>query len=100
MPRETGAQLAKFAKSRIGDALRTVVVVHETDREVIYLREDLREQYSAERYESVTESFRIDMDRVLDGSGDYPLGAKSVIIHCHETATCSSSLTMAATVSC
>lgn len=84
MPRDTGNVLLDFALERVGQLLRTVAVIYEDDCEVIYLREDLEQRYSAREYESVVDTFRTEMRFDAAGPSGAPLGSKESIIHYHE----------------
>ena len=84
MPRDTGNVLLDFALERVEHLLRTVTVIYEDDSEVIYLREDLEQRYSAQEYESIVDVFRTDMGFDATGPSGAPLGSKESIIHYHE----------------
>lgn len=84
MPRETSNRLVEFARDQIGNALRTVIVLYETDYEVIYLREDLDDSYTPTRFESAADSFRVDLGHHVDG--DTIIGTKQAVIHQHDDA--------------
>lgn len=86
MPRDTGNQLAEYAREEVGEALRTVVVVYEADFDVIYLRSDLEQSYSQDRYESVVDSFRIELRANIHDTDTSLIGPKQSIVHYHDKA--------------
>lgn len=79
-------QLVEYAREQIGDGLRTVAVLYEDDCETIYLRDDIREAYSADRYQQVAESFRTELNTDIYGTRSSEIGEKAAIIHSHEGA--------------
>lgn len=85
MPRETSNRLVEFALDHIDDALRAVVVLYETDHDVIYLREDLDDNYTPTRFESVVDSFRIEGICDQETAGTL-IGEKQAVIHHHDEA--------------
>lgn len=86
MPRDTGNQLVTFVRDRIGSSLRTTAVLYEEGCELIYLRDDLQEQYDPAEYERVTDSFRTDIDAGGQGTESAPVGEKQALVHAHEEA--------------
>lgn len=86
MPSNTGERLAEYAADQLGDALRTVFVLSEDGCEVIYVRDDVRTAYSADRYERLAESFRIDLGAAVEARPATPIGSKAAIVHYHEGA--------------
>ncbi|QIO25401.1 hypothetical protein [Haloarcula sp. JP-L23] len=86
MPHQTSAKLADFAQSTADDALRTIVIVYESDCELIHLRDDLRDRYTAEEYKAVVDTFKEIPELTNDITRDSPLGSKQSLIHHHEKA--------------
>ncbi|MBX0325120.1 hypothetical protein EGH21_18995 [Halomicroarcula sp. F13] len=86
MPHETTARLAEYAHNNVNDALRTIAVVYEGDCEVLYLRDDLKGEYTAAEYKSVVDSFRVVPELTSDMTSEAPLGSKQCLIHYHEKA--------------
>lgn len=86
MAEKSGEQLAKYAEEQMEDALRTVFVLHDDDCEVIYLRDDIRQRYTADQYKRVAESFRIDLNTAVRERTESQIGSKNSIIHYHEGA--------------
>lgn len=86
MPIETGETLVKFSKDKLGDSLRTVVVLYENDFEMVYLDDRLQESYSADQFRQVVNSFRIDLSETFHSTTDSLLGHKNCLIHSHEYA--------------
>jgi NAD-dependent DNA ligase len=86
VPLETGQQLAKYARSEVDQALRTVTVLYEDDCEVVYVRDDLQKEYAESQFKRNADSFRVDgvLDKVNE---EHPfIGEKNSIIHYHENA--------------
>ncbi|MEF8787227.1 MAG: hypothetical protein V5A45_14955 [Haloarculaceae archaeon] len=86
MPQNTGTRLVQYARQQVDDALRTVLVLYDNDYEILYLRDDLKGSYSPEEYESVAESFRIEMNAEASDWEDAPIGEKATVIHYHDSA--------------
>ncbi|MBX0325610.1 hypothetical protein EGH21_21540 [Halomicroarcula sp. F13] len=86
MPHETAARLAEYAHNNVNDALRTIAVIYEDDCEVVYLRDDLKGEYTADEYKAVAGSFRVVPELTADMTSEAPLGSKHCLIHYHEDA--------------
>ncbi|WP_134671837.1 hypothetical protein [Halorussus marinus] len=86
MPSATGERLAGYATDQLGDALRTVFVLFEDDWKPIYIRDDIRQTYTEDRYERVAESFRIDFEAGVHERPETEIGSKAAIVHYHDNA--------------
>lgn len=86
MPTETGRQLTEYAGVQVGDALRTVAILYENDCEVVFLRDDLKEQYEPEQYNQVATSYRTKLTHDTHSDDGHPVGDKHSTIHYHENA--------------
>lgn len=83
---ENSYQLAEYARTQLGDALRTVAVLDEDDCRVVYTRDDLRERYAPEQYKRTAGSYRTALGADSHFDGDLPVGAKRATIHYHDNA--------------
>jgi len=86
MPLETSERLVNFSKDRVGDSLRTVVVLYKDNFEMVYLNKRLQESYSSEQYEKAVKSFKIDMSEAFHDTPDSQIGHKNCLVHSHENA--------------
>lgn len=86
MPREAARRLERFVKETVGDDLRTVVLITEDGWEGIYLREDLKQNYSKSVYEETVELFRPTEDTRFSSDVTLPLGTRHASIFHHEEA--------------
>lgn len=86
MVEEVAAQLGEYAHDQVDNALRTLAIVYEGDCEVVYLRNDLKGEYSASDYKSVVDTFRHVPELDQTTTRDVPLGDKNCLIHYHEKA--------------
>jgi len=83
---DTSGRLARYAREQLDDALRTVALVSDDDFEVLYLRDDLADQYTEESYGSVVDAFPDTSIVEWQGSGDPPVGERQSVVYCHENA--------------
>ena len=86
MPRDTATALQEFALESVGQSLRTIVVVFEADFEVEYLRDDLKDRYSATEYGDIVETFRTVPDVNEEFPGEHSIGPRRCLIHYHQNA--------------
>lgn len=77
-------QLADTCRDRLGDALRTVTVYDEEGFETVYVRDDLRSDYSRQRFASLVAIAR-DIHRPLSlfpgQDSDNPIGGYRSSVH-------------------
>ena len=86
MARTAAERTAAFVHDRIGEGLRTVVLVNEDDWEVAYLRDDLKAAYGQETYTEVVDAFRLEKGFISPGTTDHPVGERRALVHYHENA--------------
>jgi hypothetical protein len=86
MVEETAERLAEYVYDRVGNGLRTVVIVREDDHEIRYLRDDLREEYTSDTYREVVDTFRLDDPFLSPGLTAKPVGERRALIDYHENA--------------
>ncbi|WP_135306399.1 hypothetical protein [Haloarcula amylovorans] len=86
MPQETTARLEEYAYSNVGEALRTIAIVYEDDCEVIYLRDNLKGEYTAEEYHAIVDSFRAGPEPTEQSTDSLPIGDRQSLVHYHEKA--------------
>lgn len=86
MPENAARRLARYVREKCGDDLRTVVLVTDGGWEGVYLRDDLREEYSPSVYSQTVELFRPREEP--DGSIDFdlPLGMRHATVFYHDEA--------------
>ncbi|QIO25264.1 hypothetical protein [Haloarcula sp. JP-L23] len=60
--------------------------MYEDDCELIYLRDDLKDRYTAEEYKTVVDTFREVPELTNETTNDAPLGSRQTLIHYHEKA--------------
>lgn len=77
-------QLADRCRDRLGDALRTVTVYDDDGFETVYIRDDLRSEYSRQRFASLIAIAR-DIHRPLSllpgRDSDIPIGGYRSSVH-------------------
>jgi len=86
MVEETADRLAEYVYNRVGDGLRTVVVVREDDYEIRYLRDDLKEEYTSDTYREVVDTFRLDDPFLSPELSSKPVGERRALIDYYENA--------------
>jgi hypothetical protein len=86
MPRDTSNRLVEYAKTQVSDSLRTVAVVYAESCEVVFIRKDLQQSYSAERYKEIVDSFRNEFGADAHATGESPVGEKHCLLHYHDSA--------------
>lgn len=78
-------RIMDFLRERVGEALRTVVILQPDDWTGVYLRDDLREAYDEDTYEAVLDRFRaFSTDPTPDPIGE--IGERRALVHYHEEA--------------
>lgn len=80
------ARLAQYARNELNDALRSVAIVYDEEFEVLYLREDLKTEYTRETYGDIVAVFRGIPAATSRGEGTSPLGDRTSVVHCYENA--------------
>lgn len=60
MPRSTAADLASFLQDRVGDNLRSVAHYDADSYDVVYLRDDVADQYSETDHDRVSREARLE----------------------------------------
>lgn len=86
MVEKTAKILAEYLYDRIGEGLRTVVVVKEDDYDIIYLSDALQEEYTKEAYTEVVDTFRLEEPFLSPGLSGQPVGERRALIDYHEYA--------------
>jgi hypothetical protein len=86
MVEETAELLTEYVYDRVGDGLRTVVIIREDDYEITYLKDDLRQQYTEEEYTQVVDAFRLENPFQSPGLAGKPVGERRALIDYHENA--------------
>lgn len=86
MPKEAARGLTEYVKEQCGDDLRTVVLITKDGWDGIYLRDDLKEEYTETVYGDTVNMFRVAEDADLLHDISSPLGVRHATIFHHETA--------------
>lgn len=86
MVQETAQKLTKYLRNRLGDGLRTVVVVQGDGHEIHYLREDLERAYTTETFADVVDTFRFETPFMSPDIDSRPVGKRHAIVNYHENA--------------
>lgn len=86
MVEETAELLTEYVYDRVGDGLRTVVIVREDDYEITYLEDHLRQEYTKAEYTQVVDAFRLDDPFLSPGLSGKPVGERRALIDYHENA--------------
>lgn len=86
MVEETVERLTEYVYDRVGDGLRTVVIIREADYEITYLKDTLRQQYTKAEYTQVVDAFRLDDPFLSPGLSGKPIGERRALIDYHENA--------------
>lgn len=86
MPKDAARRLEQYVKEAVGDDLRTVVLITEDGWEGIYLREDLKQEYSKSVYGETVELFRPTKDTQFSSDLTLPLGTRHAAIFHHDEA--------------
>jgi|GEM_PF-387928 len=86
MVEETARRLTKYVHDLVGVGLRTVVIVREDDYTIHYLNDDLQEEYSAETYAEVIDTFRLQDPFLSSGLTGTPVGERRALIDYYENA--------------
>jgi hypothetical protein len=86
MVEKTAKILAEYLYDRIGEGLRTVVVVKGDDYDIIYLSDALQEEYTKEGYTAVVDTFRLEEPFLSPGLSGQPVGERRALIDYHEHA--------------
>lgn len=86
MPQETTEKLEDYAHRTVNEALRTIAILYNDGCEVVYLRDNLKGEYSKEEYYEVADTFRGIPELTASKTEDAPLGSKQALVHYHEKA--------------
>jgi hypothetical protein len=86
MVEQTADRLTEYVHDRVGDELRTVVVINEDAHEIRYLRGDLQKKYTSETYEAVVDEFRLADPFQSPELAGKPVGERRALIEYHENA--------------
>lgn len=83
---DSAQRATEYVTDRVGDGLRTVVVVEEDGMEIEYLRDDLKREYSEESFADVVDTFRLEQPFMSPDLESRPVGERRAIVHYHENA--------------
>ena len=86
MVEETAELLADYLYDRIGEGLRTVVIIRDDDYEIKYLNDALRQDYTKDTYTEVVDTFRLEEPFLSPGLSGQPIGERRALIDYHENA--------------
>lgn len=86
MVEDAAKRVTTFLLERVDDGLRTVVIIEDTTYEIVYLNEELREQYTPATFREVVDSFRLENPLFNPGIEDKPIGERRAIVHYHANA--------------
>ena len=86
MVEETAQMLTEYLYNRVGEGLRTVVIIRGDDYEIRYLSDALREEYTEEAYTEVVDTFRLENPFLSPGLSGKPVGERRALIDYHEKA--------------
>lgn len=86
MVKEAAIKLTEHVREQVGQGLRTVVIIREEGWEIQYLRSDLWEEYTAETFDRVTNTFRLEEPFLSPEIESRPIGERRAIVHYHENA--------------
>lgn len=83
---EATARLTRYARDQLQGSLRTVAIIYDGGFEVLYLRDDLKDQYTPATYGDIVEVFRKIPTADWTGPGEAPMGKRNSVVHCYENA--------------
>ncbi|WP_136717942.1 hypothetical protein [Halorientalis salina] len=86
MVRDTARRVTDHVLDQVGDELRTTAVLTPDDWEVVYLRDDLSEQYAPDEYEQALTAFRATTEVDQPAVETLPIGERRAVVHYHEHA--------------
>lgn len=86
MVEDAAERVTAFVRDRVGDGLRTVVIVNEREYDIVYLDDGLRDQYTSTTFRDVVDSFRLENPLFNPDIEDKPVGERRAIVHYHENA--------------
>lgn len=86
MAKEAAHRVTKYVEEKCGEDLRTVVLITEDGWEGIYLRDDLKEEYTKTVYGETVELFRPTGDTRFSSDLSLPLGTRHASVFYHEEA--------------
>ncbi len=82
----TAQTLVERLKSRVGDDLRSVARYDESGYELVYLRDDVAEQYDDERLDDIFENLRMEAILMTDDEQRYDHGPLDCVIRSFDRA--------------
>lgn len=86
MAQDIAKRMTEYLRNRVGDGLRTVVIVQDDSYEIHHLRDDLREGYTEETFTEVIDTFRFEQPFMSPEVASRPVGERRAIVHSHENA--------------
>lgn len=86
MVRQAAERVTDYLEDKIGEGLRTVVIVEPDDFEISYLDEALKRRYSQDSFSQVVDTFRLERPFLDPDIDDLPVGERRAIVHYHENA--------------
>lgn len=86
MAKEAARRLKQYVKGVIGDGLRTVVLITQDGLDGIYLRDDLKEEYSEPLYSDTVGMFRTTEETDFLNDISSPLGIRHATVFYPENA--------------
>lgn len=86
MVEDAAERLSEYVYDRVGDGLRTVVIIREDDYKVHYLSDKLKRRYTQEAYTEVVDTFRLENPFLSPGLSGKPVGERRALIDYHENA--------------
>lgn len=86
MSREAARELVAFLRERVGDHLRSVLFYDADDGELVYVRDDVREQYSDDQMADVVRDVRLEAIEKLHQEDLYVHGGLDCTVRCFEDA--------------
>jgi hypothetical protein len=84
MVEDAAHRVTTFLRDRVGDGLRTVVIVEEDTYDIAYLDPELEAQYTPDTFGQVVDSFRLENPLFSPGIKNQPVGERRAIVHYHE----------------
>lgn len=84
MSRAVAHELAEYLEQRAGDSLRAVGHYSTDNYEIVYLRDDVREQYSDDKIEEIVEDLRWESFAKPTQERQYRLGSLTCSIQAFE----------------
>jgi hypothetical protein len=86
MVEATAVNLSNYLEDRVGNSLRTVVVVREKGFDIIHINDEVRKEYSQETFSEVVDTFRLEKPFLDPGTHERPIGERKALVHYHDKA--------------